>query len=73
VFNTNELVVESEKIMLTHADRVVLLADHTKLGCRAMCKVCDLAEVDTLITDRAPDAAHRRAFKQAEVEVLTGA
>jgi len=73
VFNTNELVVESEKIMMTHADRVVLLADHTKLGCRAMCKVCDLAEVDTLITDRAPDAAHRRAFKQAGVEVLTGA
>jgi DeoR/GlpR family transcriptional regulator of sugar metabolism len=72
VFNTNELVVESEKIMMAHADRVVILADHTKIGCRAMCKVCELSAIDTLITNRPPDAALRRALHRASVDIRTG-
>lgn len=72
VFNTTELVVESEKIMMTHAERVVILADHSKIGCRAMCKVCELSAVDTLITDRPLDATHRNAFRRAAVDVYVG-
>ena len=70
VFNTNELVVETEKIMIARADRVAILADHSKLGCPAMCQVCPLASVHTLLTDRPPDAHHRRVLRHAGVDVL---
>lgn len=70
VFNTNELVVESEKVMISHADQVVILADHSKIGCRAMCQVCPLTAIDALLTDRSPATPLRRALRRAKVEVL---
>jgi DeoR/GlpR family transcriptional regulator of sugar metabolism len=70
VFNTNELVVESEKVMMAHADQVVILADHSKIGCRAMCQVCPLTAIDALLTDRAPAAPTRQALRRAGVDVL---
>ena len=70
VFNTNELVVETEKLMIARADRVAVLADHSKIGCPAMCQVCALTSVHTLLTDSPPDAHHHRALRRAGVNVL---
>jgi DeoR/GlpR family transcriptional regulator of sugar metabolism len=72
VFNTNEQVVESEKVMISHADQVVILADHSKIGSRAMCQVCPLASIDALLTDRPPPAPMHRAMRRAGVDVLVG-
>jgi DeoR/GlpR family transcriptional regulator of sugar metabolism len=54
LFNTNDRVVDAEREMIRHADRTVVLADHSKIGRFAMCHVCDLAEIDVLITDADP-------------------
>lgn len=54
LFNTNEFVVESERMMIARADRVVVMADPSKLGQRSMCRVGGVSEVHTLITVRAP-------------------
>jgi DeoR/GlpR family transcriptional regulator of sugar metabolism len=53
IFNSNELVVENEQAMIANADRTVILADHSKLGRRSMCRISGLEAVDVLVTDRA--------------------
>jgi DeoR/GlpR family transcriptional regulator of sugar metabolism len=56
VYNTNELVVETERAMIEQAERVVVLADHEKIGRTAMCLLSPLSAVHALITDRWTDA-----------------
>jgi DeoR/GlpR family transcriptional regulator of sugar metabolism len=51
LFNSNLLLVESERAMMRCADEVVVLADHTKIGRQALTYLCDLATIDTLIVD----------------------
>jgi DeoR family transcriptional regulator of aga operon len=41
--------------MVAHARRVVVVADASKLERHAFCKICDLGDVDQLITDSAAD------------------
>jgi DeoR/GlpR family transcriptional regulator of sugar metabolism len=70
VFNTSELVVESEQAMIANADRVVLLADHSKLGQQAMCRVCGLDGIDLLVTDRWEEhQSLYESLRQAGLEV----
>jgi DeoR/GlpR family transcriptional regulator of sugar metabolism len=54
VTNYNEAVLASERLMIERSDRVVVLADHTKLGRRAMCVLCPLGKVDHLFTGETP-------------------
>ena len=65
-FNTNEFIAESERMMIDRADRVAVLADHTKVGGRSMCHVCGLDKIDVLITDRHPSSVF--ALKKLEAE-----
>ena len=69
VFNTDELIQDIEREMIAHADRVVVLADHTKIGARSLCRVCDLDQVDMLITDGAASADALVPIRHAGVEV----
>lgn len=69
VFNTDELVQDVEREMIAHADRVVVLADHSKIGARSLCRVCDLARVHELITDAAAPEAALREIRSAGVTV----
>lgn len=71
IFNTNELVVETEQVMIEQADKIVILADHSKIGNRAMCQVCNLDKIDYLITDKWPNNTPLLdKFKKAGVEIL---
>ena len=59
------------RVMIAHADRVAVLADHSKIGKHAMCHICHLDKIDVLITDRHPDSANAiRDFAAAGIEVL---
>lgn len=55
IFNTNELVTETERTMIANAQKTVILADHSKIGKLAMCKVCPLTDIDILITNHHPE------------------
>jgi DeoR/GlpR family transcriptional regulator of sugar metabolism len=50
--DTSALVVESIRAMMKCAQRVIVVADHTKFGRRAMIHVADFAELDQVISDR---------------------
>lgn len=70
VFNTDELVQDVERSMIAGADRVAVLADHTKIGARALCRVCDLGRVHLLVTDRHPASTPvLQRIRDAGVEV----
>ncbi len=51
LFNTTDSVVETERRMIAHAEKVVVIADHSKIGRTAMCRVCGIEAVDNLITE----------------------
>ena len=61
---------EFSQAVIAQASRVVVVADHSKFGRQATVKVCDLSDVDALITDRAPPPAFARRLAEAEVEVI---
>lgn len=46
LFNSNLLLVETERAMMRCADEVVLLADHTKVGRPALAFLCEWSEID---------------------------
>lgn len=72
IYNTNELVVETERIMMENVDQVVILADHSKIGGRAMCYLCGLDKVDILITDTWPQNEEMlQEFRETGLEVIT--
>lgn len=72
IYNTNELVSEAERVIVGNAEKVVVLADSSKLGHAALCRVCPLDEIDILITNSEPrNAPLAHALEQHGVEVLT--
>jgi DeoR/GlpR family transcriptional regulator of sugar metabolism len=60
LFNSNLLLVETERQMMRCADEVVVVADHTKLGRQALAFLCELSAVDTLIVDAGISDEQRR-------------
>lgn len=52
LYNTSEAIVETERRMIECADRAVILADQSKLGKRAMCRIGPISSVNRLITNR---------------------
>ena len=56
--------------MLNVASEVILLADSTKLGKSGFGKICDIARVDTLITDSEIPQPIKRKFEEEGVKVI---
>ena len=61
LFNSNLLLVETERQMMRCADEVVVVADHTKFGRPALAFLCEWKDIDTLIVDQ-PLAHNQRAM-----------
>jgi DeoR/GlpR family transcriptional regulator of sugar metabolism len=73
LFNSNLLLVETERRMLRCADEVVVAADHTKIGRQALAFLCELAAIDTLVVDRQVTAAQRELVDKAGVRLIVAA
>lgn len=54
------LVMESIRTMIQVAQRVIIVADHTKFGRNAMLHVADLADIDLIISDTGLASEHRQ-------------
>jgi DeoR family transcriptional regulator of aga operon len=64
---SNEDEASINRQMAVRAERVVVVADGSKLGCRAFAKICDIGEVDVLVTDQNADVS---PFEEAGVKVV---
>lgn len=59
-----------KQVLIRRSRRVLVLADASKLGRRAMVEVAPLAETMTVVTDTAPDADLARALARLKVATV---
>lgn len=69
-FNSNLLLVETERRMMDAADEVVVVADHTKFGRRALAHLGPLDSVGRLIVDDGLDETWRKRIRGAGVDLI---
>lgn len=50
--NHNELILGAERVMMAQSERVVILADSSKFGQRAMTRLCPYSDIHVLITEK---------------------
>ncbi len=67
--NNNTLVVGSEKKMIEVADRVIIVADHTKFGRGAMFPVAPLEAADVVVSDAVLAPEYKELLRRHEIDV----
>ena len=72
-FNSNLLLVETEKAMMRAADEVIVVADSTKFGRRSLTHVCRLGDVHRLVVDEGISDAWRAKIEAAGVRLSVAA
>jgi DeoR/GlpR family transcriptional regulator of sugar metabolism len=70
LFNSNLLLVETERQMMRCGDEVVVVADHTKIGRTALAWLGELSSIDTLIVDADLTEEQRALLNQNDVRVI---
>lgn len=70
VMESDPLLVRAELKLKKQADKLVVLADSSKIGARSNMIVCPLGDVDVLITDEGIQAEDRSMFEREGIEVI---
>lgn len=65
--------VSVARAILRNARTRVLVADSLKFARSAPVRICDVAEIDVFVTDRAPPPAFREAAEKAGAEIVVAA
>lgn len=58
-----------KKVLVERAKKKILAIDHTKIGGSSFLKVCDLHEIDGIVTDKFADATFIAKAKRMGIEV----
>lgn len=69
LFNSNLLLVETERTMMNSADQVFILADSSKLGRKSLSKLCDLSEAQNIIVDADIDQQWRTQISESGINL----
>lgn len=70
LYNSNSLLVETERRMLDAADEVIVLADSGKFGHSELVHLCGLNRVDVLVTDDGISEEWRRRLTEAGIRII---
>lgn len=70
LYNQNLLLVQSERRMMQQAQRKVLLVDRSKFGQQALSKLCELNQIDVVVTDGPLDGADEGRIRDAGRELI---
>ncbi|RDV25444.1 DeoR/GlpR transcriptional regulator [Alteromonas aestuariivivens] len=70
VMESDPLLIRSEQKLKKQTDKLVILADSSKIGQRSNFIFCPLSEVDILITDSKADPELVKYFESHDIEVL---
>lgn len=68
-YNSNLLLVETERAMMKCADQTIVVADSSKFGKSSLARLCELNEVQTVVTDDGLSAAWRERLQNAGVQL----
>ena len=69
LFNSNLLLVETERTMMNTADQVFILADSSKFGRKSLSKLCDLHEAQNIIVDAGIDQQWRTEISESGIQL----
>ena len=69
LFNSNALLVGTERQMIASAEEIIVVADSSKLGHSALAHLCPLEEVDRIVTDSGITDEWRAVCEKADVEL----
>jgi DeoR family fructose operon transcriptional repressor len=69
-FNSNMMLVESEKAMLASADQAIVVADSSKFGKVSLSRLCGLHEVNAVVTDTSVDSKWKEHLELAGIELV---
>lgn len=72
-FNSNLLLVETERAMMRAADETIVVADSAKFGHQSLAHLCDFEVVDRMVVDAELDQAWRDRLAGAGIELLIAA
>jgi DeoR family ulaG and ulaABCDEF operon transcriptional repressor len=70
IFQTDAILVASQRRLLELADEVILVVDSTKLETTSGAIVCELKSIDRMITDRGANPERLAAIRTAGLEVI---
>ena len=71
-FNSNLLLVETERAMKACADETIILSDSTKFGRQSLALLCGLGEIDTVVVDSEISNEWKEKINNAGVTVHVG-
>ena len=69
LFNSNALLVETERQMIQAAEHVTLVADSSKFGQRALSHLCELKAVNEIVTDDGLSDEWQRVLESNDIAV----
>ena len=69
-YNSNLLLVESERAMMQAAEEVIVVADSTKFGHQSLAHLCALAEIDHAVVDNEISADWRSKLLAAGAHLV---
>jgi len=70
ITNSHNLLIDIQKEMLRAAQKVIFCLDHTKFGRRSVSFLCDLGQVDSIITDTKAPPALLEHFSSKGIEIV---
>lgn len=70
IYNSNLLLVETERQMMSCGQEVIIVADHTKFGRLTLARLCGLDEVSRVVSDAGLSDEYRDVLDAAGVRLL---
>ncbi|WP_146403610.1 DeoR/GlpR family DNA-binding transcription regulator [Planctomycetes bacterium CA13] len=69
-FNSDMMLVESEKAMIAAADQVIVVSDSNKFGKVSLSRICGLGDVNALVTDSGIHSEWKQRLETAGVGLV---
>lgn len=69
-YNSNLLLVETERAMMACADQTVIVADSSKFGKSSLAKLCELKDVHTIVSDEGLSSEWKTRLEDAGVNLI---
>lgn len=70
IMQPDVVLIAAERRLIDRAEQVILLVDSSKFGSSSGAIVCELAEIDVIVTDKGVDPAMAQALREAGVSVV---
>ena len=72
ISNSHVLLIDIQLAMIKAARKVIFCVDHTKIGRQSLTRLCDLDQIDAIVTDAGAPEDALAEYRTRGVEVIVG-